>query len=157
MTSYDHSPPNPDDSSLLQDLLSPLKCIEPPLEARIAHRVAIASELERLRTAKLLQNRPWWSRSISIPVPIAASALLLGSLALAAGVRGWLEEPPLSVATSTVPPVTRSTVLLENSGGGASRDPLAHAALAYYESETYLCGIGRVSSEFRFGVQEPNP
>lgn len=36
----------------------------------------------------------------------------------------------------------------------ATRTPIGGAVLKHYETETYLCGVGRVSSESRYSIKE---
>lgn len=86
--------PEPGDDPEFDELIAPLKRLEPPLETRVANRVAVAAELRALGNANRQRRLPWWRRSISIPLPIAASVALLAAFALPSSFRGWQNRPP---------------------------------------------------------------
>lgn len=152
MTDNHDSLPEPGDDPMLDEAFSHLKRLEPPLEARIANRVAVATALGALSTAKLQRQLPWWRRSISVPIPIAASLAALVAFVLATSLRDWQERPMHANAPKQV---------LESEAGVRGKHPAiakrtanARTELKYYETETYLCGIGRVSSESRYSIEE---
>ena len=136
----------PVDDALLDEALSRLKRLEPPLETRIANRMAVAAELGSLSTVNRQRVLPWWRRSISVPVPVAASLAVLAAFALASSFRPWQERPPVYVA-APVQPAEGAADARGEKPTIAQRAPDAQAELKYYETETYLCGIGRLKSE----------
>jgi len=145
--------PEPDEDPMLDEVLSGLKRLEPPLESRIANRMAIAAELSSLNLAKNQDALPWWRRSISVPVPVAASLIVLAALALPSSFRGWqvrssveVDAPRQSVDGEPKSPLENPLL--------AERSHAADRVLTYYESETYLCGVGRVNSETRYLIKE---
>jgi hypothetical protein len=146
MTQRDDSVAEPDDDALLRATLECLKQIEPPLQARIASRIAVAAELGPWRSANAF---PWWRRSISVPIPVAASLLVAAALLLAVGMHGWAR--PTADATPDRP-AERDTSAGEATRAVAQGAP--RRALKYSETETYLCGVGRLHSESRFSVEE---
>lgn len=145
--------PEPSDDPILEELLSHLKRLEPPLETRIANRMAIAAELSTLRTVTRQRQLPWWRRSLSIPVPIAASLVVLAAFVLPSSFRGWQERTPNHVA-APVQPVEDAADGQGEQAVIAKRTSDADAALKYYETGTYLCGIGRLKSESGYFVKD---
>jgi hypothetical protein len=142
MTENHESLPEPGDEPILDEALSHLKRLQPPLESRIANRAAVATALDELNAVKQRSQLPWWRRSIAVPVPVAASVLLLTTLAVSANFRGGREQLPLQVSEQ------------DKQSSIAQRVPRSRAELKYYETETYLCGIGRVSSESHYSLEE---
>ena len=150
----DHQPDQEADGPL-EDLLSPLKWMSPPRESQLANRAAVARELSRL--AAVTDARPrWWRRSIPVPVPVAAglAAVLLVSLAMSLQT-AWRSlptggapqmRPTEARETDRVGAPARSAIA---GGGGGSRP-----AAGYYETEVYLCGLGRLSSESGYVVRK---
>ena len=149
---YDSLPESGDDP-LLEEIYSHLKRLEPPLETRVANRVAVAAELGRLLDASRKQRLPWWRRSISIPVPLAASLLALAALVLPSIYREGREQPAMHVDAPVQPEKGAADRRIENPGK-AKRTPAGQVVMKYYETETYLCGVGRVSSETRYFIKE---
>ena len=93
-----------------------------------------------------VRNVPWWRRSISVPLPLAACVLLafvlLGAVALRSGNAHNLEVRPAEQ--------TRTASL--DSADGADARP----ALTYRASATYLCGIGQIQSTYGYFFTERN-
>src|SRR5437879_6202396 len=83
--------PQPEEERELEAALSPLKGLEPPLEARVANRRAVAAALSSCERWSQPTLRPWWRRSVSIPVPLALGLALLMSVALSMSFYGWRE------------------------------------------------------------------
>jgi ferric-dicitrate binding protein FerR (iron transport regulator) len=140
----------PAEDKELEAMLSPLKAIEPTLEARLANRRAVAEELSEesrwaqptLRAESI--RRPWWRRSVSVPVPLALGLAVMMALAVVSSFQNWRERPAKAptnageVAIANAKVETNATTKGTVSGRPATK---------FYESETYLCGIGRISSE----------
>jgi hypothetical protein len=134
----------PDDDSALERALSSLKSIEPPLATRIQNRTAVAAALVSFMSANRRRHLPWWRRTISVPLPVAACFLLICALAVASRFRGDDDKSPLQMAVHDQRPLTAQ---------GAGKAPTiadgrsdAHPVLVYRESATYLCGIGQLHS-----------
>lgn len=140
MTENHTSPPEPGDDPILDEALSHLKRLQPPLESRIANRMAVATALDELNAVKQQRPLPWWRRSIAVPVPVAASVAVLSAIAFASSFRGGPAQLHVSERVSQSPI--------------AQRAPRSRAELKFYETETYLCGVGRVSSESHYSFQE---
>jgi hypothetical protein len=152
MTDHHNSPPEPGDDPVLDEAFSHLKRLEPPLETRIANRVAVATALGALDTLRRQRPLPWWRRSISVPIPIAASLAALVAFVLVSGIRDWQERPMHADAPKQV---AKSDAGLRDKQSSISKHTQnARAELKYYETETYLCGIGRVSSESHYFIEE---
>ncbi len=60
MSEPDDFPPEPELDAMLEELLAPLKRLEPSLEARVRNRIAVADELRQLRAEDQMRRRPWW-------------------------------------------------------------------------------------------------
>jgi hypothetical protein len=119
--------------------LSKLRGIEPSQASRIRNRVAVGEALRALSGEEAEPARPvsWWRRSISIPLPLAACALLafalLGAIALRSGDARNAEVRPAEQTQTKIEPVDLA----------AAESP---PALVYRASATYLCGIGQIQS-----------
>ena len=140
MSPHNDALPEPNDDPLLAEVLSHLKRLEPPLETRIANRQAVSVALSSFHAVNRERHLPWWRRSISIPVPIAVALVLLLAVALYANLRSQPAKEAIAVNsnTATLPKSTADT----------------RQAVKYYETETYLCGVGRVSSESYYVVKD---
>lgn len=125
--------------------LSPLRSIEPTAVARVRNRDAVAAALDELKQQKTVRKVPWWQRSISVPVPIAACALLLISLLVVAELQGKSELPkPVPAAEITSPSAPPADTPVEN------------PPLVYRETSTYVCGIGELRSTRGYFFKEQN-
>jgi hypothetical protein len=146
--------PEPGDDPMLDEALSHLKRLEPPLETRIGNRIAVADALSSLRGANRQRRLPWWRRSVSIPVPIAASVLVvLAAFVAQSGLRGGPEQPP----AHTVAPVQSAEFVADASRNGTTGSaPNSRPVLKYREAQTYVCGIGRLKSESGYFIKEQN-
>src|SRR5262245_46051055 len=138
MNPHENSPPGPNEDPLLAEMLSPLQRLEPPLEARVANGQAVAAALSSRHAVN--RTLPWWRRSISIPVPIAAALVLLLAVALYANFRSQPAKEAIAENSNTATLPTSSADTRQ--------------AVKYYETETYLCGVGRVSSESYYVVKD---
>src|SRR5689334_4244864 len=99
MNEYRESLPEPDDDTLLEEMLSNLKRLEPPLETRIANRQAVSAALSAFEAVKRPRELPWWRRSVSIPVPFAAALGLLLAAMLYSSLRNWQDQSAALVGT----------------------------------------------------------
>ena len=140
----------PIDDPILEEMLASLKRLEPPLESRIANRMAIAAELSSLRMGNRPRYLPWWRRSISIPAPIAACLLVLGAYLLQARFHGGQQRLPVDFAAPMLPVERAADVQAVT----AKHPSDAHAKLEYFATETYLCGIGRLKSESGYFIKD---
>lgn len=115
----------------LERFLEPLKQAGPSAIGKARIREAVASALAESATDRA-RRLPWWRRSISVPIPIAAALVLLALVAAFAGRSG-------SASSAKVEPQV-----------AAETEPRVN----YRASEIFLCGIGKVSSERIFEVRE---
>jgi len=76
--------PKAESEALLEEAISRLKRVEPPLETRIANRQAVAAALESLGTVNRQRELPWWQRSVAVPVPLAIAIGMLMAVLVAA-------------------------------------------------------------------------
>jgi hypothetical protein len=132
--------PEPSDDTFLTACLATLKQLKPSLESRLKNRLAVANELHLRQCAIGRKPSVWWRRSISIPIPIAAAAAFL----LVGAVVWSLFRPGNSLPQSV------ATQLPTNAVGSRTLEP----AIAYFETGTYLCGIGRLKSDYGYFIQE---
>jgi hypothetical protein len=132
--------PEPSDDAFLTACLATLKQLEPSLDSRLQNRLAIANQLHQRQSAIERKPSVWWRRSISIPIPVAAAVALL-----LVGATIWNVIRP---ANST--PQTAATHARANDANSPSVLP----AIAYFETGTYLCGIGRLTSDYGYFIQE---
>lgn len=135
----------PDDDPALERAFAGLRSIEPPLAARIENRIAVAKALSLSMSANRQRRLPWWRRSISVPVPIAACFLLICALAVASRFRGDDERSPLPMAEHEQRPQSVHETYGETATV-APGEPDARPVLVYRETATYLCGIGQLKS-----------
>lgn len=139
----------PFDEVDVESLLSPLRQIEPLPAARAEFRAAVAAELER---GTVHRHSPWWRRTIAVPVPVALTAVLLVVVSMALTLLAQRRVGPsgqLPQATSPAPAesVAPNTIAAKGS-------PFESPEIEYYSSETYLCGIGRISSVSGYSIRE---
>lgn len=144
-----------DDDALLESLLSPLKRIEPPPTAQSEFRAAVAAERRGL-TPPLRTRAAWWRRSIQVPVPIALAATLL----LMASVAWTLRAPqdsqvPAAQPQATAPAPSPAAISSPDAIAAAPADSRS-PELEYYSTETYVCGIGPISSVSGYTIRENN-
>jgi hypothetical protein len=154
-----HEAELPDDKTLpgdpiLDEAFLRLRRLEPSADGRKLNRAVVADELQQL----LVEKKPrvsWWRRTIAVPVPVAAAALILVALALLSGLRSGQVlrqqhiEPPIQPAQSL--PAARSA------GVVAGVDEATKTkSVGYFETETYLCGVGRLKSESGWQIPEEN-
>ena len=132
----------PLDDAFFETSLAALRKLEPSLESRLQNRIALANELQRRCGAPGTNRSPWWRRSISVPIPVAAAAVVLLLAAIIWTRARSANSTPQNVALH--PPVNATSL------------PIAPPAFAYFETETYLCGIGRLKSDHGYVIQEQN-
>jgi hypothetical protein len=153
MNMNDRDEIEPDDDRKIFNALSKLRGIDPPAGSRIRNRAAVDEALRAIdsETPELVRPMPWWQRSVSVPLPLAACLLfvfvLLGAVALRSGNAHDVQVGPaqqIQVFNPHPRPLSRKgrgeTELAD------SPDAEAHPALVYRASATYLCGIGQVHS-----------
>ncbi len=136
---------------ILEAMLLPLKDVLPSEQGRLNTRMALAAELGRQQAARQRRELPWWRRKVSLPVPLAAALVLMAALAVPLAIGAWLGELPAWVPTA------------KESPRGAGQDDVQRLAIdkasgaepaGLYETETYLCGVGRIRLESRVVVKE---
>lgn len=143
-----------DDDAALESLLSPLKRIEPSPAARSEIRAAVAAELAG--AAPIRTQTPWWRRSIQVPVPVALLAALLLLVSVA-----WTRRVPQDSQVPAAQP--QATAPAPSPAAVSSPDAIAATPadfrspeLEYYSTETYVCGIGPISSVSGYTIRENN-
>ncbi len=145
----------PEDADLAETFAH-LRRLEPSMAARLANRAAVAAELRAIEAADVLRERPWWRRSISVPMPVAASLLALLAITAPMSATAWLEarqvDGPPAVGANDVP---HDQVASGDSRIVARRQPAE--SRGYSVTETYLCGVGRINSNARYSQTENTP
>jgi len=149
--------PDPEDSDerMLEELLSHVKRVEPSLETRVGNRTAVAAELCRRANANRNRPVPWWRRTVAVPWPIAlcAAALLLAVSALELR-SPHAADPSTGDAVSSAQPAARGTVSRNEHPEVAMHVPEIFPEFESYQTETYLCGIGPLSSVSKSFLRE---
>jgi len=156
MNTHHDSSPEPNDDRLLEKMLFPLKRLEPPLEARIANRQAVAAALSSPSAVNQQRHLPWWHRSVSIPVPFAAALVLLMAATFCASFRNW-QQPSAPLVAAPGQAAKNTATAGGNRVVLGQPVPNAYLTSKNYETETYLCGVGRVSSESYYVIKGQNP
>ncbi len=152
MNDDERSPGEPEDTELAE-AFAQLRRLEPSMSARLANRAMVATAL---RVADAARERRWWRRSISVPMPVAASLLALLAITASISAAAWLEarqaDGPSAAGANENPQ--------NHSATGDSRIVArrqAAEAPGYSVSETYLCGVGRINSNSRYPQTENTP
>ena len=122
----------------LVEQLSVLGDLEPSTQARLNYRRAVASGLSPAATA----TRPWWKRSISIPVPIAIAA----SIFALGGIGMQFRNTKPDVATSTSIESLDPAPPMGAPAGLAIGEEHFFQAI-YRDSISLGCGTGQNSSQ----------
>jgi hypothetical protein len=147
--------PEDDDEQMLEEVLAHVKNVEPSLEARTSIRAAVAAELCRVTTSHRNRPLPWWRRTIPVPWPIAVSVAGLLLVVSASHYRTAPASVPSTVdVASRARSAERATDTRHDHTGVAMHTPDKSSELEYYATETYLCGIGRLSSESKSFIRE---
>lgn len=134
----------------IEQILSRLKQLEPPLESRVANREAVAAELARMTEKRRERALPFWRRTVSVPWPVAAAVLaMLVALSLLP-LRSSHNVQPVASTPAVDRNDPESVQRIENKVKPASKTP----TLAYYETTTYMCGIGPLRSEAKYIFEE---
>lgn len=135
--------------------LAPLQRVEPSLEARLANRTSVAAELARLQMANPRSSLPWWRRTVVIPVPavMGLAALIIIGLSLSFNPLDRVGSIVRNVGDEDIP--RREAVdVARTQRPGTMREMAALPRLEYYETRTYLCGVGFIASESGYETQE---
>lgn len=140
---------------LLDEMFSHLRRLEPSLDARLRYRLVVVEELERLQAMRRKQALPWWGRTIALPVPLAASLVVVAGLMLFSFCHDGRARSGVQIA-APIQPVERSAHIPSTGAVAATHAVDAHPVVEYYETETYLCGIGRLKSESGYLIREEN-
>jgi hypothetical protein len=150
MNAHNNPSPAPNDDKQLEEMLAPLIHIEPPLEARIANRQAVSAALHSFHVLNEQRHLPWWCRSISIPVPLAAALTLLMAFSLYSSFHNW-QQPSVPLIAA---PNKASAPAGSNSAAKLPAVANQQPVVTHYETEMYLCGVGRVTSESYYAIKE---
>ena len=136
------------DDAGTEEFLAPLRKLAPLAEGRGANRAAVTRELAQLENNARAPREPWWRRRVSLPLPVAVAmaAMLLVSLT-------W------TVMQESRPPQPQTPSRPVPSSPSASPVQLASAAprsatLEYSQTNTYVLGVGVISSESRYLLPE---
>jgi|GEM_PF-1354531 len=152
MNDDERSPGEPEDTELAE-AFAQLRRLEPSMSARLANRAMVATAL---RVADAARERRWWRRSISVPMPVAASLLALLAITASISAAAWLEarQPDeSSAAIASDEPKNRD----QNDDSRSVERRRAARVSGYSATETYLCGIGRIQSNSRYSQTENTP
>jgi hypothetical protein len=155
MSDAEHSLNEPEDTDL-DEAFAQLRRLEPSMSARLANRAAVAAELRAIDAAAMVRERAWWRRSISVPMPVATCMLAVLAITMPMSAVAWLEH-----RQADAPPASVSAEVSQN--GGASDDSRSvnrrqsTGTSGFSVTETYLCGVGRISSHSRYSQTENSP
>ena len=129
-----------------------MKRVEPPLEARIRNRQVIATELARIEERRMSVPQRWWRQSFSVPIPVALGVCTLLLVSLVVKWPRSDDTPDLTAVNSTA---TEESAVADPVAKPSERDESeAQPRLTYSASETYLCGVGRLSYESLYQFPE---
>jgi hypothetical protein len=136
----------------LREVMALLQRVEPTLETRVKNRQAIAAALAGIERSVPAQSVPWWRQSISLPVPAALGFCTL----LLASALAWLPRPTAVPADSAAIPTSaaRSHAAADTTTPSGRSIREVEQTIDTVASETYLCGIGRISHEMVYRFQE---
>ena len=133
-----------DDS--FRELLAPLRSLAPDPKAQAANRRAVTAELSRM-PAPSVSGASRLRRGAGLLAVIACTLVAgIGVGWTARGAANGADQLKAANDEQTIPPLTdvkRNDELIE--------EP---ASLAFYASETYVCGIGRIRSSSGYRFQE---
>jgi hypothetical protein len=129
----------------VRDLLAPLKEIQPSEGAIARLREIVDRETRRPDNQPVESIKPWWSRSVSVPVPVLISLALLMAVLLT-----WPDRQP-----STEKP---KATITESPQSIPSEPQIAQLAEPQIQTnEMYLCGIGQIDFSTNYSFQETTP
>ena len=131
-------------SDEISEMLSGLRSLEPSLQSRLENRQVIAKELARL-SEHSSRPRAWWNRSLSIPIPLAIAASLL----LVYGATLLSDRTGGGQLTEAVEVENAPSIKIE-----PPRESEQYERSSFEVTETYLCGIGRLSTHSFHAIQE---
>lgn len=130
----------------VRDLFAPLKNIQPSEDATARLREILDRETRRPTKESAESTKPWWSRSVSVPVPILISLALLVAVLLA-----WPDRQP---------PTENQEEIIAESPESPPDEPHMEPQFAeltepqIQTNEMYLCGIGRIDFSTNYSFQE---
>ena len=145
MTRLPDPSPEPLEEQSLFDLLGPLHDLQAPLATQIANRQSLANVLHERPLQSASRARPWWRRSVSVPIPLAAAILLLAVIFV------MQQRASSQLARDAVSgPAQQPQALLPRNGDSrearlAALQPSANCRSR--ESGMYLSGIGSLNSK----------
>jgi len=121
------------------EVLSPLRETEPPVEVQAANRAAVQAALATHEPLRL------WQRSVAVPMPVAlvtAALLLVSALFnLASGMRdrsGSRQGTTINGPAEATPGVAG----------------IASSRIAYAETQRYVSGLGVIDRQVSYGITE---
>jgi hypothetical protein len=155
-----HESELPDDKTLagdrtLDEAFLRLRRLEPTAYGRNLNRTVITDELQQLAMAEKKPTVPWWRKTIAVPVPVAAALVMIAAVLLFSNFRKEQVYLQGKVATPTQPAQSLPTT---RSAGVVARIEKTNKAKAvgYFETETYVCGVGRLKSESGWQIPKEN-
>ena len=156
----DHESELPDDNALpgdpiLDEAFLQLRRLGPSADGRKLNRAAVADALQGTATAQKLPAVPWWRKTIAVPVPVAAALVMFAALLPFSSFYRGQTQSQGHVETPTQPPQSLPAARGAGALAGTSETKTKKTA-AYFENETYLCGIGRLKSESGWIIPEEN-
>lgn len=152
----DERPLNEPEDTDLAEAFAQLRRLEPSISARLANRAAVAAELRALEAAAPGQQQPWWRRSISVPLPLAASLLAIVAITAPMSAKAWLEaRQPDGPPTVTAHEYPQNHPTTGDSRSAERRQATGRSG--YSVTETYLCGVGPINSNSRYSQTENTP
>lgn len=141
-----------DDQADIQEALSVLRQIKSPKGATVRYRTIVDSELALLPAARAPAT-PWWKRSVRVPVPVVVAASIFVLFTM------WTAQMSRQNDSRATPGVQRQPRLTNSDDTYPDTElpptsPQEPYELAISVSGTYLCGMGTLSTETHYVVEE---
>lgn len=135
----------------VEELLKPLQEIESPDESNMLNRKAVADEIAKAKAAPPTlapDLDPIWRRTVGVPIPIlVAAASLLVFLSIAHLRQELMTEPNPS---QRIQQGDGNSSKSEESTDLAKTRRTGESTHVYYQSEVYVCGVGRLRTEMGY-------
>ena len=153
MNSNENTEPSEVSDESVSELLTPLRQITPDQDTTARIRAVVDRELQQDHSST--RQRPWWSRSVAIPLPALIAAGLLFAVLLTKTTflpreqeTAVTEVRPQKQTTSAEHPKEAVAEITKSAADDEWQAP--HITT----QETYLCGLGRIGFTTTYSFQE---